>query len=82
MAYVCDRKSFELVYELPTREADPSIVQVKCSRSKMTPKPSDQSKEVSLDKDAFPDSAKSLLGLENADPPARKVLVGARLDPK
>ena len=82
MAYVCDRKSLELVDELPTREANPSTVQFKHSRPKMTPKPSDQTREVPLDKGASPDSAKSLPGPENAGPPARKVLVGARLDPK
>lgn len=82
MAYVCDRKSFELVDELPSREANPSTMQAKHSRPKVAPKPSDQSKEVSLDKGASPDSAKSLPGPENAGPPARKVLVGARLNPK
>ena len=82
MAYVCDQKSLELVDELPTREANPSTVQVKHSRPKMTPKPSDQIKEVPLDKGASPDSAKLLPGSGNTDSSTRKILVGARLDPK
>ena len=82
MAYVCDRKSLELVDELPTREANPSTVQVMHSRPKMTPKPSDQTKEVPLDKGASPDSAKSPPGSGNADSSTRKILVRARLNPK
>ena len=82
MAYVCDRKSFELVDELPTREANPSTMQVKHSRPKMTPKPSDQTKAVPLDESISPDSAKALHGSESTDSSVRKILVGASLDPK
>lgn len=82
MAYMCDRKSFELVDKLPTREANPSTIQVKHSRPKMTPKPSDQIKEISLDKGASSDSAKSPPRSGNADSSTHKILVGARLDPK
>ena len=82
MDYVCDRKSLELVDELPTREANPSTVQVKHSRPKKMPKPSDQTREVPLDKGASLDSAKSPPRSGNIDPSTRKILVGARLDPK
>lgn len=82
MAYVCDRKSFELVDELLTREANPSTMQAKHSRPKMTTKPSDQTKEVPLNKGASPDSVKSPPGSGNTNSFTRKILVGARVDPK
>ena len=82
MAYACDRKSLELVDELPTRETDPSAMQVKHSRPKMTPKPSDQTKEVPLDKGVSPESAKLPHGSGNTDVSTQKVLVVAGLNLK
>ena len=82
MAYACDRKSLELVDELPTRETDSSAMQVKHSRPKMTPKPSDQTKEVPLDRGVSPENTKSTRGSGNTDISTRKVLVGAGLNLK
>ena len=82
MAYACDRKSLELVDELPTRETDPSVIQVKHSRPKMTPKPSDQTKEVPLDKGVSLESAKSPHGSGNTNVSTQKVLIGAGLNLK
>lgn len=62
IAYACDRKCLELVDELPIRGTNTVNMQVKSSRPKMTPKPSDQIKEVQLDGSASPEGAKILVG--------------------
>ena len=51
---------------------------VKHLRPKMTPKPSDQTKEVPLDKGASPKSIKMSSGSGNANASTQKVLVGGR----
>lgn len=79
MAYECDRKSLELVDELPTRKTNPPTMQVKHSRPKMAPMTFDQTKKVPLDKDASPKSTKMLSGLGNAKAPTQKVLVMVEL---
>ena len=82
MAYACDRKSLELVDELSNRNTNLPSTEVKHSRPNMAPKPSDQTKEVSLDKDASSESVEASFGLENASATFQKILVGAGLDPK
>ena len=49
MAHTCDRRSLEMVGQIPAREENKEQPSTKQSKSKATPKPNDQAKEVPLD---------------------------------